>query len=222
MYKPFFPGLEFGWCYLFVLMCILAFAAYQDLRFAIIPKWLTLPLLGIGLVANLLRTGWLGYDGTKLWLFESGSPFLGSLDGLVFSITGVLVGFAILFLMWIIGTCGGGDVKLFAGLGAWTGPIHIIFVLAASMFVATVLVIGKMFLGQLTPAQMRKNMERGRRQKAGAPVAIPRNRLTYSLPVAIATLVVMLWFLRSELHLVPQPPSNQDGGDTQTRILDTR
>lgn len=203
MYKPFFPSVDIAWVYVGFLACILGIAAYQDLRTARIPKWLTLPLLGLGILANLIRGAWLGYNETDLWLFETGSPVIGALDGLLFSLFGVVVGFALLFLLWIMGTCGGGDVKLFAGLGAWTGPIHIIFVLTASTFVATILVIGKMLTGQSSPSQMRKNIEKAKRHQAGMAVKIPRNRLTYSLPVALATLVVMLWVYRYELSIAP-------------------
>src|SRR4051794_6047742 len=134
MTHPFFPSSEFGWCFLAVLIAVLGCAAYQDFRFAIIPKWLTLPLLALGVIANMIRGAWLAYDGGFIWLDTDGSVFLGVLDGLLFALVGFIVGFGLLLVMWILGTCGGGDVKLFAGIGAWTGPIYVIFVLVGSMF----------------------------------------------------------------------------------------
>ncbi|MNC54600.1 Type IV leader peptidase family protein [compost metagenome] len=42
-------------------------------------------------------------------------------SGFLFALKGAGVGFGLMFLMHIFGAVGGGDVKLFAGIGAWTG-----------------------------------------------------------------------------------------------------
>ncbi|MHA2852774.1 A24 family peptidase [Paenibacillus lautus] len=54
----------------------------------------------------------------------SGPIFHGALDGwegLLFSLKGLGAGFLILLIMYFIGAVGAGDVKLFGGIGAWTG-----------------------------------------------------------------------------------------------------
>lgn len=78
----------------------LAAAFVTDILSMRIPNWLTLSGLLAGLLTQGLINGWHG-----LW-FASG---------------GAAVGFALLLLMHFIGAVGAGDVKLFAGIGAWTG-----------------------------------------------------------------------------------------------------
>ncbi|WP_339291722.1 A24 family peptidase [Paenibacillus sp. FSL W8-0187] len=54
----------------------------------------------------------------------SGPVYYGVLDGgegLFFSLQGLGAGFLILLIMYFIGAVGAGDVKLFGGIGAWTG-----------------------------------------------------------------------------------------------------
>jgi prepilin peptidase CpaA len=81
-----------------------AIAAVTDARTGRIPNWLTLPLGGVGLA---LHTAVGGLGGALLSL--SGLALAGALPWLLYRSTS---GKAI----------GGGDVKLFAGLGALMGP----------------------------------------------------------------------------------------------------
>jgi prepilin peptidase CpaA len=76
-------------------------AAVTDLRTRTIPNWITLPLPLLGFVLHGLR---LGFDG--LWL----------------SLLGCLLTLAPVYFLFSRGALGGGDVKLFAGLGALLGP----------------------------------------------------------------------------------------------------
>ncbi len=46
---------------------------------------------------------------------------MGALDGFLFALVGSLVGFAFFAILFALGTCGGGDVKLFTAIGAWLG-----------------------------------------------------------------------------------------------------
>lgn len=207
MYKPFFPSIEFAWGFLIFLGAVLALAAYVDWRKTVIPKWLTLGMLGLGVLASVVRGAWLGALGQKLWLFEQTGLFLGVLDGFFFALLGCVCGFLMLFLLWLFGTCGGGDVKLFAALGAWVGPVYAIFVLAASMIVLIV----ELGLKVATVGFSKKKLYGETGKKSGK--AVPGSwRITYSLPVAIATVVVILWFFRVELGLAqPAPtPLNSD------------
>src|SRR5438270_8400 len=59
----------------------------------------------------------------------------GALDGLLFALAGFGLGFALFFVLWVLGACGGGDVKLFAALGAWVGPALAVGVLAGTVVV---------------------------------------------------------------------------------------
>lgn len=47
--------------------------------------------------------------------------FSGGMEGVLFALKGAAVGFALMFIMYLFGAVGGGDVKLFGGIGAWTG-----------------------------------------------------------------------------------------------------
>lgn len=83
-----------------ITISIAAFAAVWDLRTRKIPNWLTFPamLLGIGVMT-----------------WQNGLP------GLISSIGGLLLGVALLFLFFLIGGMGAGDVKLLGAIGALQG-----------------------------------------------------------------------------------------------------
>src|SRR5438874_13835628 len=120
MPHPFFPGLLFAWAFYLVLTALMGVAAYTDLRRMVIPKQLTLGALALGLVFNIVRGAWVGAngEGSGVWLLGANGPFAGALDGLLYAGAGFAIGFGLFVIMWILGTCGGGDVKLFAALGA--------------------------------------------------------------------------------------------------------
>jgi prepilin peptidase CpaA len=87
------------------LVMVVAFtmvAAVFDLWRFKVPNLLTLPMLALG-ISYHCATGGIG--------------------GLLLSLMGALVGFATLFLLYIAGGLGAGDVKLMAGAGAWLGPL---------------------------------------------------------------------------------------------------
>lgn len=88
-------GWAFGGC-----MVILTAAFITDLRWMRIPNWISVFALTTGLLARSLVSG--GH-------------------GLLFALTGAAAGFAVLLLLYGVGAVGAGDVKLFAGIGAWTG-----------------------------------------------------------------------------------------------------
>ncbi|WP_248060951.1 A24 family peptidase [Paenibacillus silvae] len=89
--------------------CIYLLAAFvSDIRSMKIPNRLTLPVTLAGAAAHLAWGGW---------------------EGMVFSAAGFAAGFGMLFLMYVIGAVGAGDVKLFGGIGAWTGfsfGVHVV------------------------------------------------------------------------------------------------
>lgn len=80
-----------------VIACI---AAFTDLRGRIIPNWLTLPAFVVGLSLHLS---------------------LGGLRAGLFAVLSALLCFLPVYFLFVRGALGGGDVKLFAALGAWLG-----------------------------------------------------------------------------------------------------
>ena len=83
----FYPDPIFGWTSYAVLLGFLAIATYTDVRKLIIPKTLTLPMLGVGLIFSIVRGIWMGsvLQGSSegvVWHFAR-SPGLGMVDGLI-------------------------------------------------------------------------------------------------------------------------------------------
>jgi prepilin peptidase CpaA len=82
------------------ILGVLCVAVYTDWREHKIFNWLTIPAILVGLLLSLLLGGW---------------------PGLLDSLKGAGLGFAIMFLLFALGGMGGGDVKLMAAIGAWLG-----------------------------------------------------------------------------------------------------
>ena len=84
-----------------------AIAAALDVGTFTVPNWLTFPLCFLGLAYH---------------------TFLFGSTGFAFSTVGMLIGFLLLLLFFVVGAIGAGDVKLLAAVGAWLGPANTIWV----------------------------------------------------------------------------------------------
>ena len=84
-----------------VAVSVTLVATVTDFRTGLIPNWLTLPALVLGVVAHAIGSGG---------------------RGALFAGLGVLICGATPLLFHRLGAMGGGDVKLFAALGALVGP----------------------------------------------------------------------------------------------------
>lgn len=210
--QPFFPDLLFGWVFYVVLVAMCAVAAVIDIRNLQVPKWITLPMLAAGVAFNVARGGWMGAIGRQTWVFGANGPWVGALDGFLFALAGFAFCFSLFFVLWVLGACGGGDVKIFAALGAWVGPWIAIWILGVSVAVLCVLMVASMIYRMLTQG-VRKTIEES---SARANRPDPKRRtpkkvnrvMTYSLPLAVATAVVLLWFFRMDLKLAAPRPEN--------------
>jgi prepilin peptidase CpaA len=186
MPQPFFPPCTFfTWLFCLVLTALTVAAACTDLRSMTIPKALTVPTLLLGVGFNVVRGAWLGA------VSESSGAGWGGLNGLLFALAGFAVGFGLFFVLWILGTCHGGDVKLFAALGAWVGPL-----LAVGLLLLTVVIVASFSMGRF-----------GWRLLHGhAPAAgtngdrRARQRLVYSPSLVLATVLLLSWVFRAELY----------------------
>ena len=166
-----------------------ATAAIIDMRIKKIPNKLTLPMLGTGLAYQLAFNGF----GTKV-----GEP------GLVDALAAFAAGFGLLWVLWMIGGGGGGDVKLMGALSVWIGFKLTCFVLVLSTLFVIVGTFGVMAYAVLTTGLFRTkeaylatgNTPKG--QPPAAETAVQRQRrrvMGYAPPVALATWLLVLWKL---------------------------
>jgi prepilin peptidase CpaA len=99
---------------LVVLVCT-AIAAVTDWKNFTISNSITLPLIVIGVFYHAISND-------DIWLLDS--------------VGAVCLVAAILFVPYLMGVMGGGDLKLMAAIGAWLGIRQTLYVLIASSIVA--------------------------------------------------------------------------------------
>lgn len=99
-------------------------AATTDLWRFKVYNALTLPTLGLGLIAALALGGWAG---------------LGA------SLLGAGFGFGILVVFFALGGVGAGDVKLLTAVGAWLGPFWTVHVFCAAALAAGAYAVALIF-----------------------------------------------------------------------------
>lgn len=117
------------------LIALLTLAAVIDARTRKIPNWLNLVIL-VGGFAQAIAVG------VPITISQA--------------MVGVLAGFGILVIPYVLGAMGGGDVKMLAAIGAWLGALGTLQVYLVAAVVGLVIVIVQCFLtGRLT--QLVKN-----------------------------------------------------------------
>jgi prepilin peptidase CpaA len=85
-----------------------------------IPNWLVFPMLAAGFFQSFLPT-------------HAAGPLQ--------SLLGFLTGFGLTFAMFALGAIRGGDVKLFAAIGAFLGPQMTLFIFLAETVIGMVIVL---------------------------------------------------------------------------------
>ncbi len=106
-------------------MACAATGAVLDLRRQRIPNWLSYTSLGLALATRLYWSGWRG-----------------AADGL----WGMLACAGLLFVFFLRGGMGGGDVKLMAAVGAWAVARQGLMVLLATALAGLLLALGVLCL----------------------------------------------------------------------------
>ncbi len=150
-------------------------AAVLDYRTRKIPNWITVPAALAGLVFHAVMPG---------------------THGILWALAGFAVGFSLLIVPWLLGGGGMGDVKLLAALGVWLGPLGILAVFGisavlAAFMAAAVLVTSSVTHG-ITAARNRcLNLDQGGAAAAAAPRAKPRRAVSFAVPIAMSTLLVL-------------------------------
>lgn len=166
------------------LMALLVWAAAVDLRSRRIPNVLTFTLVLTGLIQAILF----------------GSPI-----GIGDALAGLGVGFALTFVLFVLGAMGGGDVKLLAGVGAWLGPWPALGVFA----VAAILGMGIVLAQALATGRLGRLLRNtgivtvnlvhvgdvglDHARATGQECRSVDKPLPYAVPVLVATTLVVLW-----------------------------
>jgi prepilin peptidase CpaA len=91
--------------YMILPLVLALWMGWRDLKTRRIPNFLT---LGVALSGLAFQLGWHGWSGLS--------------DGAL----GLLLGFSLLFVPYVLGGLGAGDVKALAAMGAWLGPIPVL------------------------------------------------------------------------------------------------
>jgi prepilin peptidase CpaA len=164
------------------LFALLAWAAVSDCAARRIPNWLTYTLIAGGLCHGM-------------------TP--GSSVGVLGSLLGMLVGFALTLVFFAVGAMGGGDVKLVTGIGAWLGPLGVLLVFVVEAVVGMVQAIVQAAAQKRLAAVLRNSavlagsMALGQGDSGLAPLpdagksAAMKQVLPYSVPALVATVIVV-------------------------------
>jgi prepilin peptidase CpaA len=153
---------------LVAVLLFTAVAAISDIRTRKIPNKLTVPMCLAGLVY-------------QVGFFH--------LDGLWTALLGFAAGFGTLFVLWMIGTAGGGDVKLMGALGPWLGALLTLKVLFVSLIFVTVGTMGVVLLGVLSNGIRRTKSQylKGKGKTETTSQRQKRRVMAFAAPVALAT-----------------------------------
>ncbi|MFO0816171.1 MAG: A24 family peptidase [Gemmatales bacterium] len=176
----FFPDATFGWIYYgLMLTCLLALVA-TDLRIQRLPNALTIPMLLLGLVMNIVRGAWLGNQNVDLRFIGIPGALGGGTQGLMEGLAGACMAFTLFVVLWQMGKCGAGDVKMMAAVGTWVGYVHFFFVFAGTI----VAVLFIMLVWWSYAFATRRN---------------PGLKLSYAIPCFISLSILMPWLWRRDL-----------------------
>lgn len=165
------------------LLAALIVAAVIDLRARRIPNWLTATLAIGGLAAAVTWQGAL----VNWWQ----------------AALGAVVGLLVNWPLFALRIRGGGDVKLFAAVGTWVGPVSIIVVFVLATLVAMVVAIAQAVAHRRLRPVMRSTAELavGLAHGAGGGLAAVTDEhgevrsvdrhLPYAVPIGIAVLALV-------------------------------
>jgi prepilin peptidase CpaA len=159
-------------------------AAISDYRTRRIPNKLTVPMFVAGWIYQAWFSGWSGLGDAAL---------------------GFAIGFGTLFVLWMIGGGGGGDVKLMGALSVWFGfQMTLLVLIGSTLFVlAGTLCVMAWSLIVKGPYRTKNkyvfNSSPGEKGKKPPKETIQerqqRRIMAYAIPVALAAWLIMFWKL---------------------------
>jgi prepilin peptidase CpaA len=172
-----------------LIVCVVVFtavAAACDARAKKLPNLVTVPAFVAAIVFHL---SWGAWDG----------GLSGAGRQLLFALGGFATGFGILFVLWMIGKGGGGDVKFMGALGTWLGAVATLQVFLVSA-VLVVLGAGCVMVREFIRLGFRRSRERyvekdqvaSRKKKlTEEQLRTHRRLLPFGVPAALATWLVL-------------------------------
>jgi prepilin peptidase CpaA len=160
---------------LLIPLALTLWIAWGDVKTRRIPNYLTLGTAVAGLAYNFLSHG---------------------VPGLTDGFLGMLLGFALLILPYILGGMGAGDVKALAALGAWLGPQLTVYLFCYMGIAGGLIAVGYLMWQGLLWGKIKQgwnflvNLILCRR--AGAPPPPSTAKLTEGIPYGVAIAVGMV------------------------------
>jgi prepilin peptidase CpaA len=178
-------------------VCMMAFstaALIVDVRDKKLPNKLTVPVFFAGLLFHIVN----GYVQSR---------FSGAGCGLFFAFKGFAVGFGLLFVLWIIGGSGGGDVKFMGALGTWLGAwltfqVLVVSAVMGGLLTAIILTPRVFQMKRLSPDASNPSSggnPRFRKKKDAQPAKWSLHtgtgwRIPFGLPAALGTWTVLILY----------------------------
>ena len=163
-----------------VLLPGVVLASWIDWRYRKVPNWLNLSLILSGLTVQGIFHGWSG-----VW------------TGLL----GMLLGFGLLIIPWLMHAMGAGDVKLMAAIGVWLGPLLTLRAFCVGAILAGAIAVAMIVLGRrlwqayanLGLIMTKLNSWKKAFSDFGSVQALKSSSqlLPYGVPLSIGTLIVM-------------------------------
>ena len=195
-------------------MCIVGFtgvAAYVDWRTKKLPNWLTVPCFATALVFHFVA-GFFGDQGGILTAFTQ----------LGWSLVGFMTGFGILFVMYLAGWGGGGDVKMMGAMGAWMMPQLTLYVFIISAVLTVLMYFRQIVNGEA--AKAKKAIATAKR--TNTKPKIKRHHAHYALRAGLAVWMVLgycIWMMPQQgFPLFPAPQNIADSTQGSRRVADEK
>jgi prepilin peptidase CpaA len=151
-----------------ILVPLLFLTSYCDFCWHIIPNFITLPLVAIGIIVNLLILG---------------------VHGLGTSAAGGAIGFGCFLLLYYIKAMGAGDVKLIAGVGAVVGGSKIFSVLFLTIIAGGLIAILQIVITLSQFYVFRALRDRNNKHKSVSPLKTGlKKTIPYGVAISAGTL----------------------------------
>jgi prepilin peptidase CpaA len=167
---------SFAW---WPVVAIVTIATFTDLRGRRIPNWLVFPFMLAGVVFSPWRYDWQASAHGFGW------------HGLGQSMAGLGLGLLVYGVMFFMGGMGAGDVKLCAAIGAWVGPVQLLFGLVATGIAGGVMVFCWALMGGFFIDLFRSpGKEHGVAGLSGSVRSNPlKRKMPYAPAIALGTLL---------------------------------